>query len=72
LWQAQNIWYDTLTASVEFLKDLGHSTADQWLERFLELGRQLGIAAEQLIVEDMTPATLEETARQAETQISSS
>jgi alpha-amylase/alpha-mannosidase (GH57 family) len=71
LWQAQNIWYDTLTAAPQFLNDVDRTIAEQWRERFLELGNQLGIAAEQLVVEDMVPAPLEETVRQAETEIAS-
>ncbi len=52
LWQAQNIWYDTLTKSNRFLLGLDASAAEQWRDNFLELGRQLSIAVEQLVVEE--------------------
>jgi alpha-amylase/alpha-mannosidase (GH57 family) len=52
LWQAQNIWYDTLTKSNRFLMGVEASTAARWRENFLELGRQLSIAVEQLVVEE--------------------
>jgi hypothetical protein len=52
LWQAQNIWYDTLTKSNRFLLGLEHAAAEAWRATFLELGRQLSIAVEQLVVEE--------------------
>jgi hypothetical protein len=52
VWQAQNIWYDTLTKSNRFLLGVEASTAERWRENFLELGRQLSIAVEQLVVEE--------------------
>jgi alpha-amylase/alpha-mannosidase (GH57 family) len=52
LWQAQNIWYDTLTKSKRFLLGLEGSAAEQWKETFLDLGRRLSIAVEQLVVEE--------------------
>jgi alpha-amylase/alpha-mannosidase (GH57 family) len=52
LWQAQNIWYDTLTKSNRFLLGVDASAAERWRESFLELGRQLSIAVEQLVVEE--------------------
>ena len=52
LWQAQNIWYDTLTRSSRFLLALEPSAAERWRANFLELGRQLMIAVEQLVVEE--------------------
>jgi alpha-amylase/alpha-mannosidase (GH57 family) len=52
LWQAQNIWYDTLTKSSRFLLGMHDSAAEQWRSNFLELGRQLSIAVEQLVVEE--------------------
>ena len=52
LWQAQHIWYDTLTKSNRFLLGLEASAAEQWKENFLELGRRLSIAVEQLVVEE--------------------
>jgi hypothetical protein len=58
LWQAQNIWYDTLTKSSRFLLGLEASAAEVWRNHFLELGRQLSIAVEQLVVEDGLPVGL--------------
>jgi alpha-amylase/alpha-mannosidase (GH57 family) len=52
LWQAQNIWYDTLTKSNRFLLSLEPTAAETWRANFLELGRQLSIAVEQLVVEE--------------------
>jgi len=52
LWQAQNIWYDVLIKSNRFLMTLEPKTAEHWKETFLELGRQLSIAVEQLVVEE--------------------
>jgi alpha-amylase/alpha-mannosidase (GH57 family) len=52
LWQAQNIWYDTLMKSSRFLLEVDATAAEQWRESFLELGRQLSIAVEQLVVEE--------------------
>ena len=52
LWQAQNIWYDTLTKSDRFLLGLESAAAEAWRTKFLELGRQLSIAVEQLVVEE--------------------
>ena len=52
LWQAQNIWYDTLMKSSRFLLGLEASAAEAWRANFLELGRQLSIAVEQLVVEE--------------------
>jgi alpha-amylase/alpha-mannosidase (GH57 family) len=52
LWQAQNIWYDILMKSGRFLLGLDAAEAQQWKEKFQELGRQLWIAVEQLVVEE--------------------
>jgi len=52
LWQAQNIWYDTLMKSSVFLLSVDTAVAARWKENFLELGRQLSIAVEQLVVEE--------------------
>jgi hypothetical protein len=52
LWQAQNIWYDTLAKSNRFLLGLDAAAAELWRANFLELGRQLSIAVEQLVVEE--------------------
>ena len=61
LWQPQNIWYDMLTESPAFLRDLEQPlAAERWRERFLELGRQMGIAVEQLVVEDSGQSAGEE------------
>jgi hypothetical protein len=52
LWQAQNIWYDILIKSHRFLIGVEATAAEHWRETFLELGRQLSIAVEQLVVEE--------------------
>ncbi len=52
LWQAQNIWYETLIRSERFLLGLNAAAAELWKENFVELGRQLSIAVEQLVVEE--------------------
>jgi len=52
LWQAQNIWYDTLIKANRFLLGVEASAAERWRENFLELGRQLSIAVAQLVVEE--------------------
>jgi hypothetical protein len=52
LWQAQNIWYDILIKSNRFLMGTEAKAAEHWRENFLELGRQLSIAVEQLVVEE--------------------
>ena len=52
MWQAQNIWYDTLIKANRFLLGVEASAAERWRENFLELGRQLSIAVEQLVVEE--------------------
>jgi hypothetical protein len=52
LWQAQNIWYETLIRSDRFLLAVDAAAAEVWRESFLELGRQLSIAVEQLVVEE--------------------
>jgi hypothetical protein len=52
LWQAQNIWYDILIKSNRFLMSLEAKAAEHWRENFMELGRQLSIAVEQLVVEE--------------------
>ncbi|MGC2400028.1 MAG: DUF3536 domain-containing protein [Acidobacteriaceae bacterium] len=67
LWQAQNIWYDTLMKSTHFLLSVPGPAAEQWKDNYLELGRQLSIAVEQLVVEEgslvdrgMAPSTAPE------------
>ena len=52
LWQAQNIWYDTLTRSSQFLVGVEPAAAALWKETYLDLGRQLSIAGEELVVEE--------------------
>ena len=52
LWQAQNIWYDTLAKSHRFLLGVDAKVAEPWRASFTELGRQLGIAVGELVVED--------------------
>ena len=52
LWQAQNIWHQILTSSPALLPEMGSGAGKRWQDRFTELGRQLGIAVEQLVVED--------------------
>ncbi|MGC1293609.1 MAG: glycoside hydrolase, partial [Alloacidobacterium sp.] len=46
VWQAQNIWYDTLKLSHK--KELPAG----WSEKFLELGRQMRIRVDELVVEE--------------------
>jgi alpha-amylase/alpha-mannosidase (GH57 family) len=65
LWQAQNIWYDTLAKSNRFLLGLESSAAEGWRANFLELGRQLSIAVEQLVVEEGSLAGRESNAGDA-------
>jgi hypothetical protein len=63
LWQPQNIWHDMLIASPAFLQNLEQpSAAERWRELFHELGRAMGIAVEQLVVEDNALAAGEESA----------
>jgi alpha-amylase/alpha-mannosidase (GH57 family) len=52
LWQAQNIWYEILELSRR--KTFGMNAADfsTWLARLNTLGRHLGIAVDELVVED--------------------
>ncbi|HEV2274688.1 MAG TPA: DUF3536 domain-containing protein [Acidobacteriaceae bacterium] len=59
LWQAQNIWHDTLVSSPQFLKEQEPAISDRWRDLFLELGRQLWIAVEELVVEDGSTGTRE-------------
>jgi alpha-amylase/alpha-mannosidase (GH57 family) len=46
MWQAQNIWYDTLKLSRK--QDL----PNEWEEKFLDLGRQMKIRVDELVVEE--------------------
>lgn len=47
LWQAQNIWYDTLK-----LFRNQPQPSNEWMQRFLHLGEQLGISVRDLVVEE--------------------
>ena len=46
IWQAQNIWYDTLKLAHK------QELPDGWMNKFLELGTQMKIRVEELVVED--------------------
>jgi alpha-amylase/alpha-mannosidase (GH57 family) len=46
LWQAQNIWYDTMKAT------LAQAESEDWTAKFLELGKRLGICVDHLVVEE--------------------
>ena len=46
LWQAQNLWYDTY----RYHRDQPSSA--EWLEKMKELGRQLHISVEAIVVEE--------------------
>jgi hypothetical protein len=46
LWQAQNLWYDTY----RFHRDKPPSA--EWLEKMNELGTQLSIAVDSIVVEE--------------------
>jgi alpha-amylase/alpha-mannosidase (GH57 family) len=56
LWQAQNIWYETLLASRSRIVLLASVDQQQWKLRFRELGSLLYISVEDLIVEEELPA----------------
>ena len=47
LWQAQNIWYDTL----KLFRNRPQPPAE-WMQQFLALGEQLGISVKDLVVEE--------------------
>ena len=46
LWQAQNLWYDTY----RFHREIPPSA--EWLEKMKELGVQLSIAVDAIVVEE--------------------
>jgi hypothetical protein len=46
LWQAQNIWYDTMKATFSLAE------SEDWSAKFLELGKRLGISVDHLVVEE--------------------
>jgi alpha-amylase/alpha-mannosidase (GH57 family) len=58
LWQAQNIWYDTLKVWRREHEDTSFQDTAAWLEKFLKLGRFLYICVEELVVEEQTPGGL--------------
>jgi alpha-amylase/alpha-mannosidase (GH57 family) len=62
LWQAQNIWYEILeTSHREAIQrkpfGLAPEQASGWLVRFQTLGRCLGIAVDELVLEDDSAST---------------
>ena len=52
LWHAQNIWYEILESQQRQTLSLSPNEAESWEVRFHTLGRQLGIAVDDLVVED--------------------
>jgi alpha-amylase/alpha-mannosidase (GH57 family) len=46
IWQAQNIWYDTLKLSHK------QEMPDEWKQKFLDLGTEMRIRVDELIVEE--------------------
>jgi len=52
LWHAQNIWYDILEVSRRQTFGLNPPDFAAWLARLNTLGRHLGIAVDELVVED--------------------
>ena len=52
LWHAQNIWYEILESQQKQTLSLAASEAASWEARFKTLGRRLGIAVDDLVVED--------------------
>ncbi|HEX3436790.1 MAG TPA: DUF3536 domain-containing protein [Pseudacidobacterium sp.] len=48
LWQAQNIWYTVLKLSTQ------HKMPDEWTAKFHELGTQMKIRVDELVVEETT------------------
>ena len=52
LWQAQNIWYEILETSQSDPFGLTPEQKAVWTTRFQALGRHLGIAVDQLVLED--------------------
>jgi alpha-amylase/alpha-mannosidase (GH57 family) len=55
LWQAQNIWYETLLASRSRIAALSPVDQQQWKLNFRELGSLLFISVEDLVVEEEIP-----------------
>jgi hypothetical protein len=52
LWQAQNIWYEILELSRRKTFGMNAAEFSTWLGRLNTLGRHLGIAVDELVVED--------------------
>ena len=52
LWHAQNIWYEVLESQQKRMLALAPNDAASWDARFKTLGRRLGIAVDNLVVED--------------------
>ena len=55
LWHAQNIWYEILESHEHQTLSLSPSEAESWKARFKTLGRHLGIAVDELVLEDDGP-----------------
>jgi alpha-amylase/alpha-mannosidase (GH57 family) len=56
LWHAQNIWYEVLESQQKRMLALAPNDAASWDARFKTLGRRLGIAVDDLVLEDDVPA----------------
>ena len=52
LWHAQNIWYEILEMAHQHKLALNPLETASWQARFNTLGRHLGIAVDELVVED--------------------
>ena len=52
LWHAQNIWYEVLESHEHQTLSLSPNEAESWKARFKTLGRHLGIAVDELVLED--------------------
>jgi hypothetical protein len=52
LWHAQNIWYEILESHQHQTLLLSPNEAESWTARFKTLGRRLGIAVDELVLED--------------------
>ncbi|AXC11001.1 Alpha-amylase/alpha-mannosidase [Acidisarcina polymorpha] len=52
LWQAQNIWYEIMEVSHNRSLSIAAQDFASWQARFNALGRHLGIAVDELVVED--------------------
>jgi hypothetical protein len=52
LWHAQNIWYEVLESQQKRTLALAAGDAVSWEARFKTLGRRLGIAVDELVLED--------------------